>query len=214
MLRYVSAGLIVAVSAGLAPAAVNSVTVDSADVPEAVLSGHVKNDVMIDFAGQLTGNQMVVDLEQGSIFQAGTGGNGAPNGALFSAVPELEYDTFLTSGGLTQSGDEGTNIANAGAAGLPAGSADRTFDSAGIDVLWFPSAGTTVADRDDFTVARVTLTADAQGSWSYLGATDDDGAGTPFGTYAITDGVMTIPEPTTLAILGLGGGAMLIRRRR
>jgi len=191
MFKYLGPVVGIALAAASGQGAVTSIDLNRATPPaDAGLSEYVSNDLSIDFTGQLTGNQLVVALEQGSIFQAGSGGDGAPSSGSFNGAPQLAFDSFLTSGGLTEQTDEGTTIADVGAVNVPGGSGDKQFDSDGGDALWFPSPGTRIETREDFPIARITMNEAATGQWAYLGATDADAAGRVFGPLPIRGGRM------------------------
>src|SRR5688572_5175548 len=74
--------------------------VDSVVVPQSVVPGYTTNDIVIDFDGVLRGQQMILNLSAGQIFQqVAFGTDTAPNGALIPVFPDVEWDTFVTVGG-------------------------------------------------------------------------------------------------------------------
>src|SRR5262245_31903989 len=85
-------------------AAVTSIDAIQVAKPAGILPGFTTTDIVLDFTGNIRGQQMILTLTQGSIFQQGPfGTNTAPNSALFPMFPELEYDTYVTIGGRSSS---------------------------------------------------------------------------------------------------------------
>jgi hypothetical protein len=144
-------------------------------VPQTTVDGYTTNDIQLDFTGNLRGQQMILNLTAGSIFQqAAFGGNTAPNGALFPSFADVEYDTFVTIGGLRSDGPKPPAsqdlLVIGGAVDLMPGSALK-FDTSGLNVAWAPAPGVDVDGGTGYVTSRITLSNDAQGTFQYFGST-------------------------------------------
>ncbi len=139
---------------------------------------------------------------------AGSIHNGAPDSArpqdaFWGFFPDLQWDTYVgIPGGVNDVGPLG-----AGDLGQP------VLSMAGntIAVTW---GNTDTGDTGPTQIANITLSDNSQGTWQMLTSFAD-------GTIVQSGGVLTdgfsaflpIPEPGTLALLGVGG-AVLMRRSR
>ena len=175
-----------------APSDFSMAPVDNSGGGDAV-EGFVTQDLSVDFDGRWTGCQLLVELDTGSIYQDAAGGVTPPTDFIVGLVPSAAFDTFVAAGGAT-SGTSETFSLGGGAVDLGA-SPTAQFDAAGINQAWNPPGGAAILDRTDFVTARVTLSADATGTWKFLVS-----SGGEMQTYegSISDGEM-IPEPTGTA---------------
>ncbi|CAN0348328.1 unnamed protein product, partial [Ectocarpus sp. 4 AP-2014] len=127
--------------------------------------GYVVNDLLIDFEGRLFGQQLVIELYSGSIYQDALGGENPPNPAFFPVAPSLEADSYVTIGGVGTAASDQLIIGGSTELGT---SSPKQFDTAGVDIAWSPAPGIIVEDGVDFPIARVTLSDDATGRfWLY-----------------------------------------------
>jgi hypothetical protein len=152
----------------------------------------VQNDLYVSFDFSLAQQHLTVHLTAGSI--------------IYDACPscdpsDLRYQTSVFLG----SPNNSTNGHNY-----------MTFTAMDLDVTW-ESMPFAHFNLDDYHVARVFLTPDAQGSWTYQGeetalAALIPAAPTIRGT--ISGGVMAIvPEPTAVALTVLATAALALSRR-
>ncbi len=156
--------------ASVAQAAVTNV--QSVQVPQVgmgVIAGTVTNDILLDFDGALRGQQMILTLTSGSIFQDGFGSNTAPVTNFTILVPTLVNDTFVTVGGVTAETSAPVLVVG-GAADLQAGAVLK-FDTQGLNIAWAPAPGTNILGGTGFVTSRITLSDDAVGSLQYFGST-------------------------------------------
>ena len=138
----------------------------------AALDGFVTNDLLVSNEGRLLGFQMMLFLDEGSIYQDPLGTNLPPTKLAVEAVaPSLAYDTFIAVGSPYANGDYGISgpyglavdiIGIVGRAGPP------VLDEQRLDVAWSTAPGEEVAGVNDFLLSRVTLSNDARGYWSFL----------------------------------------------
>ncbi|QDT70235.1 hypothetical protein MalM25_31810 [Planctomycetes bacterium MalM25] len=209
-MRNIFFAALFALSACTANAALTSIEVISTtggDVP----AGHVANDIIIGFEGQLFGQQMIVDLSSGAINQDAFGSNLAPTDALLVPFPALAYDTFVSMGGLTADTSASTLFVG-GSTELPGSTGTEKFDTEGIDAAWAPSPGVVVSDQQGFLTARVVLTDDANGAAFYFG--NAGGQGVSFEGGKVENGVLSfIPEPSTALLAGLALVGFVARRK-
>jgi hypothetical protein len=140
-----------------------------------VVPDTVTNDLSINFAGQYTGSQILIELSQGTMYQHAYGSDFPypPSASLVSIFPEIEFDSFVAQGSAVSVGPYGDPVSgpNAVNLGSATGTEDR-FDSEGADTIWWPAGGTPTIDLNDFLTARITLSNDAQGTWSYMASAD------------------------------------------
>ena len=136
-----------------------------------VVPDTVTNDLSIDFAGRYTASQLIIELEQGTIHQYPGGGIAPPPSFILDLIPELAFDTFVAHGAPAADGGSGTPGTAGGAVNL-GGSPSAEFGDTRIDQHWYAAPDTLPDDQTDFLIARITLSSDARGTWSYQASAD------------------------------------------
>ncbi len=195
------------VGSNLAQAAVTDVQVVQVDnsAGGAPLANFVTNDILISFDGQYTGAQILLEPSSaGGIYQDGVGGDFPPNSAFFPTFPALEFDTYLTQG------NDGNPSLGGGAVDLGAAPAPQ-FDTDRISQAFNPAGGTTIADKANFRIARITLRDDVS-TTALLLSSAGNLRNVLEGT--VENGVLSfIPEPSSI-ILGTFGFLSIFGLRR
>lgn len=187
----------------------------SPDLP-GVPAGYKVNDILIDFEGQLFGQQMVVELTQGDIYYATQDpGVFPPIDPCLGAgtCPFPLVDTFVTIGP-PESMNSSPPLVVGGATLLGAGTEIR-FDNDFISVAWAPSPGVVLDGGQDFLTARLVLSDDAVGEVRYYSNAANAGT-TVSPPGVIAGGVLRfVPEPsaTGLAIAAVLLGSSLRRHK-
>ena len=212
--------IFIGIAAQDAAAQITEIRVDQIDNSSGgpALDGFVTNDVVISFDGQYTGSQLLVVLDQGSIYQD-------PDGDI--TVPEftsssVEFDTFVTHGLPAISDINYAFNGNILGAINLGGAHPGTFDAMLLNIAWHPPGGTFIEDLSDFLTARISLSDDASGGWAYLASARQE---ITIEERIIQGGVVqngalllpaAIPEPATcsLAAIAAAAGLLYIRRRR
>ncbi len=176
-------------------------------------AGYTVYDIKINFDGQLFGQQMVVELTSGNIFQNTFGGNTAPNDALLSlpGFETLRSDSFVTIGGPTSSTSQ--NVLVVGGSTELGKNGPLKFDTTGVNIAWAPAPGVVVNGGIDFLIARLTLSNDAKGSILFFSSSGTGAVAVPAGTIAGGNMYFIVPEPTTSVLAGLALVGVAARRR-
>jgi hypothetical protein len=160
-------------------------------VPDINLPLLTQNDLYIDFDFYLSDQHLTIDLTSGSI--------------VYDACPVCDSSLVLT-----------TEFFIGGPENPPDQISFDAMTSTELDVTWAPKP-LTILDQDNLHVARVWLSSDAQGTWSYQGNEAHPAALLPAAPIihgSVLGGVMhIIPEPTSLA-LALSLAATLCCQRR
>ena len=179
----------------------------SHSTPVGAPAGFTVNDLTVDFTNILRGQQMIVSLTSGSIY-------------IF--VPPIDPIIIPAPDpiGFSNSNPFGSSVGFGNQPGLIVGGAvslqpgaTKLFDATGINVAWAPGTGVDVPPQSGLMTARVTLSGTANGAWSYFSSTAD-GTVRTWLNRPIIDGVMMIPEPSSVTLLGLASlGLMGFVRR-
>jgi hypothetical protein len=197
------------------------------------LNGFTTTDIVLTIPGLHTGSQMLIELEQGSIFQHSLGDTTPPSSGAVELFPALGFDTYLAFGNHSSSGPYGAFNAFGAAIDLRRGARPLAFNETLVDVAWGPAAGGNLPNNTDgFVAARVTLSEDAVGRWLYLASSIDEFTviapedypipqTTPIvraGSGLIRSGqlhlVVAVPEPASLGLVCAAGLASLALRSR
>jgi len=144
-----------------------------------------------------TGAVLRIDLTSGSIYNDPGFDSDAIQPALWGFVPLLRWDSWVGVEG------DGTGGIAGGAGDL--GCAGQSLAGTGVcagSVTWF---NTDISDTGPIQIANITLPDDAQGTWELIVSFA--------GGQIRSSGVFEIPEPASLALMSLGGLAVLRRRK-
>ena len=196
-------------------------------VPSGAAEGYIVNDLRLTTDTDWLGSQLIIALTAGHIYNEGLyGGLTAPNPALFDAVPDLEWDSWVAADGYTLPavGIDGAAVDFPD----PDGGRDNFVGRFGTD--FGPSGGSAVVSdmsadvawgwtaTDDVGVlhnARFTLSPDAMGTLSIRVSAKGTPNTVRIYSIRIVDGEMPIrPEPGSWILLVSGGLLMLTLRRR
>jgi len=210
-MRYLTGLLAVAAVVGAASAGTweeSGVSVHVNRYLPGPVPGYVTNDIYVVTSNCWLSSQLLVELDQGTIYQHPVNDEVYPQPAWWPLIPELEFDSVVTDG---QTPPGAASIAG-GAVNI-GGATTYTHDAGLIDIAWFVTGSTA---QGDFMLARVTLSQDVCGTWSFRTTAQPlDGPYAKLLDVPIVDGYLTIiPEPTTGLLLLLGGLGVPLGRRR
>ncbi|MEM7577635.1 MAG: hypothetical protein AAF328_09180 [Planctomycetota bacterium] len=189
--------------------------------PADVLPGFRTFDLSIDFVGEYSGSQILFELSSGSFYQDPIGSDSPPNERFFEFFPDLAYDTFFAQGGPTA----GTTVGTLGVGGgggpvdIDPSLTDLLVNSTRLQAQFNPSGADFIADRTNFLIARITLSDDANGTFTFFSSANGDIP--DLLDFAFVDGTIgvrfcsDIPEPAGMALMAtLGLGLLPLRRVR
>ena len=197
------------------PPLANPLTLDLVQVDNtsggAALDGFVTNDLLVNSEDRLLGFQMILVLEEGSIYQDPYGTDLPPSKIAVGAIaPSLAFDTFLAVGSPFANGTYGVSGPHGKAVNFWRGD-DRPYykrltgppemNDQVINVAWSTVGGEAVTGVEDFLISRVTLSDDASGYWAFLGSATPSQSYT---SYHATVGLDGFPEGVGL----IEGGVM------
>lgn len=188
----IASALTIAAVAALMATPASAVTSTWSVNPSNIVPDTVANALIADGQGvDWTGAVLRIDLTAGSVYHHPVlNSDSAPPSAFFGILPDLAFDTFV-------------GIIDDGTAGIAGGAGDlggglQSLDGPQISVTWFNTAtNNTTAVQ----IANITLSDDAAGTWQLITAFAGDERVRSSGI--VHNGV--IPEPATLALMGLGG---------
>jgi hypothetical protein len=172
----------------------------------AALVGFNTYDVTINSTTDWTAGAILLELSPGDIYQHANGSASglAPNPSFlgFPGLEALRFDTFVTNPDASSEVGAGASIAG-GALDIP-GAGVQEFSTSRLSVAW-NSPDTDTDDIGEIVIGRLTLKDTANGTL-WLALTEAGSAGKTLISIPI------VPEPASLALLGLGGLAALCRR--
>jgi len=209
----------VALAVSFLPAAASAAVIgfNTVQTPaEAAGPGFIANDLLINFEGNLGGLQMWLQLdgtdETFNSTAAEFGSDLPPNPALFAVNAAVEFDTFVTIGGLTSTDPNLSDVLIiGGAANIPGAPAERSLTGGTLSVTWAPGTGVVIDGGTDFPIARITLPPTINGNaLFYLTTIGDDPL---LIRRSVIDGVI-VPEPASMALASLAALGMVAIRRR
>ena len=117
------------------------------------LTGCVTRDLKVDTEVDWFGSAIVLELDEGSIYQDGSGSDVGPYSFYYSTYPSVAYDTFMAVG------ESWPGVLGAGG---DAGGHDYQFDTQRLDASWKSNTSIEIGLTR---IARITLSDDAAGRW-------------------------------------------------
>lgn len=191
-------------AASSAMAATSSVVVDGSNTIPATVANQLRADGQgVDW----TGDVLLINLTAGAVSNAAAFDGAGQQSGFWALVPTLQWDSFV---GIPGDGTGGI-AGGAGDLGGPGGANQIGLlltDAAPqtVSVTYFNTA---TNNTGSIQTGNITLSADAAGTWqritSFAGGVLVQSGG------PVANGAM-VPEPASLALLGLGGLAALRRR--
>jgi PEP-CTERM motif len=190
--------------ASSAMAATTGIVIDGTNT----VAGTVANLLQADGAGDdWTGEVLLVELTGGSVYNAPAFDNASQQSGFWGIVAGLQWDSAMGIAGDGSGGIAG----GAGDLGGPGGA--NQIGLLGADaqpsLISVTAFNTDVTNTALVTTGTVTLSNDAAGTWSRITSF----AGGLVQTSGIVENGALVPEPASLALMGLGGIAALRRRR-
>jgi FG-GAP-like repeat len=154
------------------------------------LTGYNTYDLQVTATADWTVGALLLTVTQGTIYQDAFGGPNPQTIVYPGATPAVAFDTGV--------GGDAPSISIVGGAG-DLGGDNLQFDETELDVSWFNSRTT---DTGTFSIARITLSDDAVGTWSYtaLSAPGDRAADT--GNFTAGSLISAAPAPPVTPIDG------------
>ena len=179
--------VVVIAGAGVANAEVSAEWVVN---PGCTVAGYATHDLMITTDTEWTNARVELTLDTGTIYQDPTYDEEYPQTTIWGFVPVVEWDSMFSA-------------PDYAVPGFASKAGDGWTDTS-VMRSWFDDVDT---GPGTFVGARITLSEGAEGPFNIL-LFDESNPG------VATEFSGIIPEPMTLTLLGLGGLALIRRRRR
>jgi len=199
LIAVLSVVLLVSASA---PAAVTMEWVEVNN--QGAVPGFRTMDLVIDMDGLWCCTAMLVDLTQGSFYQDPAGLITTPFPSMLASNPTVEFDTYVAE-------NDHLDVSVIGGAGDVGGQPQLTFSDTLLDISW--SSPPPLRSSGVIKIARITLSNDAQGTWAFATVGQSTNFTSFTGTFNGSVETQLLPEPGSVAVLGLSAVVVGLRRR-
>lgn len=203
-MRYLTVLMVLTVLASSVPAK-DWFEIQGIGSPAPLGSGYVTTNIIMNpETDDWAWAELLIELTAGSIYQTPTFGQRYPQPGLWSSIPELEYDSFLTNGRLEACSYNGH--------ARDLGGDVEQFDTEEIDITWYDAADNNTGTG--LLMARITLSSDAQGTWKLMSSFTLDMYHSVKVTMEgnVVNGI--IPEPSSAILVTVGILVLLKNDRR
>lgn len=162
-------------------------------------------DLVIDMDGLWCCTAMLIELTQGSFYQDPNGLVTTPFPLLIDMFPTVEFDTYVAE-------NDHTDVFVVGGAGDVGGAPELIFNDTVLNISW--ASPPPLRSEGVIKIARVTLSRNARGTWAFATIGQNTDFTTFTGEFQGSVQTQLLPEPGSVAMLGLLATLGLRRRAR
>ncbi len=170
-------------------------------------------DMMVTTGTDWALSILEITLTTGELYNHFLASDSEPDPTFFGSYPDLEWDTYAA---IPAGWPDPANFAPGSQFGQNPDTTDPPMGNTVVKARWYDTTGSSWVGGT-FKAARLTLSSHAAGTIGgriYARAPMVDPYIKSFDGMYFIEGGHIVPEPATLALLGLGGLAVLRRRRR